>query len=367
MAVHLVQSPRGRPWSLTALAGILAMAVAGCGSDSGSRSASGGAKKDAKDVKIAFVAAASSQNFSQEMAAGAKAAGAELDVNVKILAPPAPDEPAQVKLFQDATHTARDGIAVQPLVGNLFVRPMANAIRSGTPVIAVDTAPAPDSDVETYVGNDNLAAGAMLARAAIERLPRAAAGSVVVGDPVPGLPLLRSRADGIRREFERKRKGLTLEGPLDTKVVPTENFAAWNSLVRSHPDAVAFLGVGDQDSVSLARIKRATAGRYLTGAFDLNPAALNAVADRVNFALVDPQHFLKGYIATRLLIERATSDKPLPKGWWNPGAALVTSSNVQKIIARQRDDASKLEGFKATIARQFADPQKQIQPLDRAR
>jgi len=117
----------------------------------------------------------------------------------------------------------------------------------------------------------------------------------------------------------------------------------------------------------LARIKRANQGTYLTGAFDLNQAALQAVADGTNFGLVDPEHFLKGYVAMRLLIEHALNGKSLPKGWWNPGALLVTQSNVQDIIARQQSLEAKGRFYQPIIDKEFANAAAQIKPMDQAK
>ena len=56
-------------------------------------------------------------------------------------------------------------IAVETLSPDLFVRPEANAVSQGLPIIAVDTVPPATSNITTYVGNDNITAGAMLAPA----------------------------------------------------------------------------------------------------------------------------------------------------------------------------------------------------------
>ena len=128
-----------------------------------------------------------------------------------------------------------------------------------------------------------------------------------------------------------------------------------------------FLGVGDTDNASLARIKEANNGTYLTGAFDLNPDGLQTVQSGVNFALVDPEHFLKGYTAMRLLIEHAMHGTAIPQGWWNTDAVLVTRSNVAQIIARQQTLDTKGTYFKPTFDQQFADPQAYIKSLDQAK
>jgi ribose transport system substrate-binding protein len=345
---------------------MLLVLLAACGGTTSS-GGTGSGSKNPSDIHVGFVSETSSLNFASEMAAGAQYAANQFHVSAQIVAPPNIDDEAAVKLFQDLTRTARDGIAVETLAPNLFVRPEAQAVSEGIPLIAVDTVPSPGTNITTYVGNDNLAAGAMLAGAAIDRLPKNAKGSVVVGIDTPGVPVLVYRFQGIQQEFQRLRPDLQVIGPLDSKQEPQQNFDTWNSLIKAHPEGVAYLGVGDADNASLARIKQANHGTYLTAAFDLNPVGLQAVQNGVNFALVDPEHFLKGYVAMRLLIEHALHGTAIPGGWWNPGAQLVTPSNVQEIIARQVSLETKGQYYQPIIAREFADQAAYIKPLDQAK
>ncbi len=301
------------------------------------------------------------------MAAGAQYAANQFHVNAQIVAPPNIDDEAAVKLFEDLTRTAKDGIGVMTLAPDLFVRPETQAVQEGIPVIAVDVEAPASTGITTFVGNDNVQAGALLADEAIKRLPANSSGTVIVGIDTPGVPPLISRFQGIKQEFNRLLPNVQVLGPFDSKQEPQANYTAWVSLIKAHPGALAYLGVGDTDNASLARIRQAQKGTYLTAAFDLNPTGLQAVKDGVNYALVDPEHFLKGYVAMRLLIEHALYGKAIPKGWWNPGAQLVTQANVQAIIARQATLATKGTYYMPIINKEFANPTAQIQPYSAAR
>src|SRR5258708_36366331 len=126
----------------------------------------------------------------------------------------------------------------------------------------------------------------MHAIGAIARMLKDAKGSVVIGDPIPGVPVLAYRVQGIKQVFQQSRPDLKVLGQSDTKADPQQNFDAWNNLVKAHPDAVAYLGVGDQDNVALARIKRANHGTYLSGAFHLTQPALPSVTAATHFGVV---------------------------------------------------------------------------------
>lgn len=317
---------------------------------------------------IGFSLATSAQDFAQEMAEGGKfAADAVGGVDLQISAPPSVDPPQQVKLFQDLARTATDGVAMENLAPDLFVRPLADLAAQKRRLVGVDTVPAPGSNVGLYVGNDNYAAGRELALRAISLLPAGATGEVVLGTPNPGVPVLDERARGMKEAFNEKLPGVKVLGPFETKNEPAENFAIWNGLVKAHPAALAFLGTGDQDSYNLAKVKTANKGTYLTAAFDLDPQTLQAVKDGVNFATMSPEHYFKGYVAIRLLAEAAKSGKDLPEGWVDPGHLLVTSANVAEITARQASDQAKRDWLKTKADAFFADLNSHLKPYSEAK
>ncbi|HTK10661.1 MAG TPA: substrate-binding domain-containing protein [Ktedonobacteraceae bacterium] len=344
----------------------LMLILAACGGTTPTTTTGGGGKSPS-DIHLGFVSETSSLNFASEMAAGAQYAANEFHVNAQIVAPPTVNDQAAVKLFQDLTRTASDGIAVETLAPNLFVRPEAQAVKDGIPVIAVDTIADPTTGITTYVGNDNIAAGALLVDEAVKHLPANASGTVIVGIDTPGVPVLTYRFQGIQEEFKRLLPNVQVLGPFDSKQEPNANYIAWSSLIKAHPNALAYLGVGDADNASLARLRQAQHGTYLTAAFDLNATGLQAVQDGVNYALIDPEHFLKGYVAMRLLIEHALHGTEIPKGWWNPGAQLVNQANVASIIARQATLATKGAYYQPIIDKEFANPTAQIKPYDQAK
>ncbi|MFC4113211.1 hypothetical protein [Nonomuraea zeae] len=98
--------------ALVTLTGLAVACSTGEGAPAAGPAASGRA---AKDVHVAFVAAAANLNFSQEMVEGAKYAGQELGADVQVVAPPGPDGQAEVGLFQQVIATAKDGVGVMTL------------------------------------------------------------------------------------------------------------------------------------------------------------------------------------------------------------------------------------------------------------
>jgi ABC-type sugar transport system substrate-binding protein len=335
----------------------LALGVSGCGS-----SGSGGEGSKGK-VDVAFVYATTTLNPMQEMAFGSKAAAKKKDVNLSTSAPSGADGAAQVQLFQSATRTSPDGISLETLTPDVFARPLKNAVDEGIPVVAVDTPPPAGSGVDLYVGSSDFEIGKALATAMLDKIPEDASGEVVIGNAIPGLIVLDLRAKGMKEVFAAERPGLDVVGPVGTAPEPTANFAAWDAIVKSHPDAVAYLGTGAQDVVSLATIAKKRSVDLLIGGVDLDPAALEALQEGGVHAIVSPEHWLKGSIAMSLLADQAKGDADMPQGWWDSGYLVVDSSNIDEIVARQKDEASRAAWFQKVADKQLVDPKKHLRPL----
>ncbi|TDD77883.1 ribose ABC transporter substrate-binding protein [Actinomadura rubrisoli] len=316
---------------------------------------------------MGFVYASTTQNPFQEMALGAKAA-ADVDgkVTLNSAAPTGVNGPAQVQLFQSATRNSKDGIALQSLAPDLFVRPLVRAADTDVPTVAVDAAPPPGTKTKLFVGNSNTEVGRALGTEFVKHVPANATGEVVIGNDIPGLGLLEQRIKGLTSVIAKERPGLKIKGPLDSKSEPTDNYNAWNSIVKANPNAIAFLGVGGQDGVSLPLIQKQTGRKFLAGSCDIDPAALKAVKDGSLFALSSPEHWLKGYVALRLMTQHRRAGTKLPEGWWNPGTLVVNSANIDQVMQRQVDAKSRAAYFRAIADKQLANPGTYLKPLSQA-
>src|SRR5262249_34156120 len=137
------------------------------------------------------------QNAFQEMADGSKAAAQDAGVTLTEQAPNGIDPASEVQMFQAATHTSPDGIAYMTTAPDVFVHPTRQATDQGIAVVAMDAAPLTGSGVTTLVADDNVALGASVATQLIKKIPQDARGEVVIGNNIPGLPLLDARVTGM--------------------------------------------------------------------------------------------------------------------------------------------------------------------------
>ena len=90
--------------------------------------------------------------------------------------------------------------------------------------------------------------------------------------------------------------------------------------------------------------------------------ALEGVKDGYVEALISPEHWLKGYLAVKLMADAKQNGKPLPEGMWNSGALTVNADNIDEIIARQKDAASRAAYFKDEVAKQLGAQDQYLQP-----
>lgn len=370
------QSGNKRRRSALALLGaaalLLALVLSACGSSGGSSSASsdsgggggeeGGSTTSASDVNVAVVTASTTQNAFEEMAYGAEGAAAKLGVNLSSSAPNGVNPTQEVSEFQAATHTASDGIALETTAPENFVRPLQEATEEGVPVITMDSPPPEGSGVETFVANSNTSIGEVLAEEILKQIPAGTSGEVVFGNDIPGLILLEQRIEGMENVLKKERPELKFVGPFKVGSEPTENYNNWSNVVKAHPDAVAYLAPGDQDAVSLYRIQKQNGKHYLVGACDVDPIALEAVEKGYVYALGDPYHYLKGYIAISLLSEAALTGKEIPKGWWDPGQGIVTKANVAEIVQRESSTKARDEFFAPIAEEELSNPSKYVKP-----
>ena len=343
------------------LGALVLLGAAGCGDNSP------GGKGDKLNMGIAV--ANISLNFAHEMVLGAESAASHAgNVNFKAVGPPNTDGPAEVQLFQNLTARAKDGIVLENLDPPIFTRPAAQAVDKGIPIVALDTSPTEGSKVDFYVGNDNYALGELMAKEALKRLGSDPKGQIVIGVPNPGTPVLDNRAKGIADTFRKQAPNVKVLGPFQTYSDPGQNYSSWSAQVNAHPRALAFLGVGDADSYNLAKIKKAEKGKWLTAGFDVDPKTLDAVKDGSNFVTIDPQHFLKGYLSTAILIDSVRNkDGKLPEGWFLSPGGVVDSSNIDEIIARQKSSDAAYDWYKPTIDKLLGDQKANIKPLKDAR
>lgn len=335
----------------------LGLTIAACDGGPGSRR-----------LKMGIAVPNDTLNFSREMYQGAaEAAQHARNIDLKIVGPSSTDGPAEVRLLRNLATTQTDGIILFNLDPPIFTRPAAQVVDQGVPVVALDTAPMSGSEINFFVGTDNHELGMLLAEATVKKLGANARGTVVLGQTDFGVPVLDDRIAGIKETLAEQAPGLRVIGPFHTFSDPAQNYDAWLAQVHAHPDALAFLGVGDADSYDLAEIRQREKGHYLTAGFDVDPKTLKAIKRGVNFVGIDPQHFLKGYISMAILAQYVRDGRKLPQGWFKTSGAVISRSNVEAVIAREKSPEAAYNWYKPEIDRLMANIDGNLRPMSQVR
>jgi ribose transport system substrate-binding protein len=161
---------------------------------------------------------------------------------------------------------------------------------------------------------------------------------------------------------------MTVLGAYDTTFDPAKNFAAWQQLVSAHPDAKAFAGVCENDLNALEKIKaKDSNAKYFIESVGINAEALQGIKSGVGGAAIGQQPFLQGYVAMKMLLLKVQGKANIKRGWVDTGVEIVTSSNVDQVLARENSlsngPADSLTFYKTTLDKIFADPAASVTSL----
>ncbi|WP_430781678.1 sugar ABC transporter substrate-binding protein [Actinoplanes sp. G11-F43] len=275
------------------------------------------------------------------------------------------DSAAQLRVFQDFVEGRYGSVTLFTFAPELFADSLERAAAAGTPVVELNSIPAPGSRVPLYVGNDNLEIGEQLGRAVAGHIPAGATGMVILGSPFPGVTVLDERATGVREAVRRLRPEVTVLGPFDTKQDPVANMEAWRTLQAANPGALAFVGVGGADAHSLALLDDPDDDR-VDGGVGTAATAL-AATGRGAMVLVSSEPYLQGLLAGAIQARTAKDHGELPVGWLPVPGIVVDRGNVALIVARQQNPENRAAWFRDAADRILADVDDHLRPMDDAR
>jgi ribose transport system substrate-binding protein len=321
----------------------------------------GGRSSGPRSVEVAYLATSLTTSYATALATGFEdGVGQVPGTRQTVVAPPDNDSIRQVAMLKSLLQTTH-GLTYSSAAPEETVTALAAAARHGLPLVALDIPPAAGSGVTLFVGNDNHELGVMLADLVIAQLPAGATGTVLLGNPRPGLPVLDLRALAVREEFARRLPGVTVKGPFDTSVHDLSNEKSWHQLLAANPTTLAVLSVG-ADGATIAKIRSAAHATWRAGAFDIDPESLAAVKAG-DLVLVSPEHFLKGAVAGRLTAEAATGRRALPHGWIDTPGLAITGQNVDAITAREASLATRVAWVAPELDKILAGGSPAVRPL----
>lgn len=276
-------------------------------------------------LQIAFVSHVKGNPFIQQIFEGARAAAADLGVELLEAGPEGGDPDAQLRLAQDLVAAGADGLAAS-VPGESMANGLNEIIESGVPVVQFNLLST--SVNAPYVGERSKQSGRILGNMVLERLGGAdATGQVVIGNCFPGFPVLENRGAGVIESLSAA-PGLEILGPFDVKVDAVENYAQWETLLATYPDAVAMVGLCAPDVESLGNLNEASGTSFVAGGYDLTEGNLTAIQEGHAYVTLGQSAFVQGYLPVLMLVDSLRNGIPLEASFADSGTQIVTADSV---------------------------------------
>jgi ABC-type sugar transport system substrate-binding protein len=301
-------------------------------------------------------------DFTAVIQRGAEDAGRDLGVDVKVVGPSTFEATEAIGMFEGMVQQKKDGLAVIPMPGEVWVRPIKEATDAGIPVVSANIT-SEGSTAESWFGQDEYQSGVILATELRKLLEAQGthSGKILAGICKPGVAVLEERYKGFKKGLEGS--AFTVTDPKDVGTENTANYSAWENQATANPDMVATAGFCSMDIPNLAKLKTRSNGKWLIGGYDLNAETLDSIKAGTTQISLGQHPYLQGYLPVLALVQHLRDKKPLPKGWVNVGTEQVTKANVDSIYPRETDHAAETKWYADHIAKNFTDLDALAKPL----
>jgi ribose transport system substrate-binding protein len=291
-----------------------------------------------------FVAANTSLPYWQEAKAGFMDAARGIRVKAEFTGSDTYSPQEELEAFQKAIEKHPAGIAVSPARPEVFKDAIDAAVKSGIPVICVDS-DAPESRRILFVGTDNYQAGLISGRRIGELMNGKGQLAVIT---IPGQLNLDERVRGLT-EALKKYPGVKTNHTLDDKGDPRSANDQISALLdaKEKIDGIVCLEASGGPGVAEALHRMNLGGKIPVVAMDKTPETLDFIADGVIAATVSQKPYTMAFYGLRFLDDLHHNIVHEFKDWRTaPVPPLPTRVDTGTAVI----DASNLAAFKAAEA-----------------
>lgn len=326
-----------------------------------------------KSVTISVVLPFNSMEWSTQMREGAEAAVAQFGgkVHLKVVGPATYDTAKQVQMFQGELQAGSDGIVIVNVAQAFFVEPARQAQSQGVGIVWVDSPPAATVKTALFVGQDEYAmaknAGELVAREIVARSGKPASqisGEVITGACARGVGTLDARLAGFKHAIHTELPNVALPTTFDSKVDRSQSYAAWSQAIQAHPDALAYMDPCEYGDENIAKIlsdqKRSAPIVSLNDAAEIR----EDIKSRRILAALPGNYFNAGFTSVYLLASHLLAGQSIPSGWLETPTARIDASNVDGLIAANKNKDGLYRYYKPTLDQLIRNPPA-IQPLEK--
>ena len=275
-----------------------------------------------KRILFSIKGPGSGNPFWASVEKGAKEEAAKLGVDLVLVAPPQEgDVQAQINQVEDQLAKGVDAIALAPGDPNAFAPIVDDAIKSGVPVVFVDTKGI--NEGVTFIGTNNKNGAALAAKFICDKTPKGADVAVLTGIESQSTALLRR--DGAVQGL--KDCGLNLVATQTAEWDTAKGRSVTESIILKNPNIKAIFASNDNMGLgAMQALKDADMNDVVVVGFDATPDAAKSILAGEMTATIAQFSYNMGAYGVKYALELAnggTIDINI-----DTGTLLVTKENA---------------------------------------
>ena len=226
-----------------------------------------------KRILFSIKGPGSGNPFWASVEKGAREEAAKLGVDLVLVAPPQEgDVQAQINQVEDQLAKGVDAIALAPGDPNAFAPIVDDAIKSGVPVVFVDTKGI--NEGVTFIGTNNKNGAALAAKFICDKTPKGADVAVLTGIESQSTALLRR--DGAIKGL--KDCGLNLVATQTAEWDTAKGRSVTESIILKNPNIKAIFASNDNMGIgAMQALKDADKNDVVVVGFDATPDAAKSI------------------------------------------------------------------------------------------
>jgi ABC-type sugar transport system substrate-binding protein len=303
------------------------VALTGCSAGGGGASAGG---SSAKPVFV-FLPKSLNNPYWVDARKGMEDEAKKLGVTAKFLGPENDDAAAQVAIFDSILATHPAGIAISPNDPASVTSDIAAARAAGIPVIAWD-GPVPNSQVQGYIGTDNVAAGEQAGEALAKAVGQKGDVAVVIGSL--SAVNLNQRLTGVKKAIAKYPNMKIVATEVSNESIATAQSAS-ETILQAHPTLAGFVGIGGSDLPGIAGALKSggKCSSVKSVGFDVVPQGIAGMKGGCVSALISQKPFGMTAQALKILSDMNAKKSSLKDGFnVDTGVVTVTPDTLDTFL-----------------------------------
>ena len=275
-----------------------------------------------KKILFSIKGPGSGNPFWASVTKGAEEEAKKLGVKLILIAPPQEgDVQAQINQVEDQLAKGVDALALAPGDPNAFAPIVDDAIKSGVPVVFVDTKGI--NEGVTFIGTNNMNGAELAAKFICDKTPKGSDVAILTGIESQSTALLRR--DGAIKGF--KNCGLNLVATQTAEWDTAKGRSVTESIILKNPNIKAIFASNDNMGLgAMQALKDADMNDVVVVGFDATPDAATSILKGEMTATIAQFSYNMGAYGVKYALELANGGSIDPN--IDTGTQLVTKENA---------------------------------------